>query len=431
MASFEHLLAECLEDLSQTGGVEASLQSHPQQADSLRPLLEMAQAAHDYYQVVPAAPDGLVAGRERLLAAARVRQAAAATEGTPAKIAGRPRLRLGFSLRLIALVLAAALVTVSLGSGLVWAAGDSLPGHLLYPLKLATEDVRLALASEPADDVDLALAFVEERAGELQALAAVGSGIPSGAVTRMERHVERALAQAAGADDEKMGGLLEQIVKRTREQAQRLDGLQANVSQQAQAGLGHAAAVCRRGAEAAEQGLSDPSSFRWRYRHAEGEPEPIPEPELRQERHQQRNQDEDSLDERTPAATPTVTPRSPRASRTPRVTPERPRASVTPQPTPTSQHKNHKNMEPTGTRAGPRATATETTTEPKGTPRHSEVTATPAATSHAPRATDEPKPTAQGPHATATPQSAPQDPPPTPGHPRETHDPHPPGGGNH
>ncbi|MCK4471727.1 MAG: hypothetical protein KAW49_08060, partial [Anaerolineae bacterium] len=269
--SFDQLLERCLQKMARTGDIEASLRRYPQYADRLHPLLEMAQATRRYYEAVPEAPGGLAVGRERLLAVAAQQRArgvsvTSATRTTTTRTKGR-KMKLVLATRLVTVLLAVVVGTAALGGGIVWAAGDSLPGDLLYPVKLATEDVRLALASAPADQVDLALWLTEERAEEVQALVAAGRLVPDETVVRMEQHVERALAQAARAsDDEEMAGLLTCIAERTRTQAQMLEQVQTMAPRQAQAGLEHAVTVCRWGAETAEDGLNDPQMFRYRYR---------------------------------------------------------------------------------------------------------------------------------------------------------------------
>ena len=140
-------------------------------------------------------------------------------------------MKLIFATRLIAVLLVVVVGTAALGGGVLWAVGDSLPGDLLYPVKLATEDVRLALTSAPADQVDLALQFVEERAEEVQTLVVAGRQVPDETVTRMERHIERALIQAAWASDEEIASLLMWIAERTRTQAQVLEQVQMQVVQ--------------------------------------------------------------------------------------------------------------------------------------------------------------------------------------------------------
>ena len=356
--SFDQLLERCLQKMARTGDIGASLQRYPQYADRLHPLLEMAQATRRYYEFVPEAPGGLVAGRERLLAVAAQQRArgvsvTSATRTTTTRTKGR-KMKLVFATRLVTVLLAVVVGTAALGGGIVWAAGDSLPGDLLYPVKLVTEDVRLALASAPGDQVDLALGLAEERAEEVQALVAAGRPVPDETVVRMEQHVERALTQAAWASDEKeMAGLLTRIAERTRTQAQVLEQVQTMAPRQARAGLEHAVTVCRWGAETAEDGLNDPQMFRYRYRHqhgvypepAEGTPEPTHEPEqvtatpgTDQEPEQDRDQQRDQERDCAPVGTPQATPHVPQATPSPQATPHgHQRTPVPPAPTPQLQ----------------------------------------------------------------------------------------------
>ena len=303
-----------------------------------------------------------------------------------------------FAMRLIAALLVV-VVTGVLGSGVVWTAGDSLPGNPLYPIKLATEDVRLALASTPADQIDLALQFVEERAEEMQSLVVAGQLVPDEAIARMERHIESALIQAAWASDGEIAGLLTRIAERTRTQAQMLGEVQATAPQQASAGLGRAVAVCRQGAEAAEDGMNDPYAFRRRYRDQQGTPEPANEreqatvtPEGDQEQDQEGNQQRDQERTPTPVDTPHVTPQLPQATPLPRTTPQGSQATPVPQATP----------------KGSQATSV-----PQATPKGSQATSVPQATPKGPQATSVPQATPQGYQRTPVPSTTmpqPQDP---------------------
>jgi hypothetical protein len=344
--SLEQLLERCLQELTRTGDVEVSLRYHPEYAGELRPLLEMAQATRRYYEAVPEAPGGLVAGREQLLAVAAQQRAMGGWATSAARTAtGRPagrKTRLMFGARLIA-VLLVVVGTAALGGGVIWAAGDSVPGDLLHPVKLATEDVRLAFTSAPADQIDLALQFVEERTEEMQTLAAAGRQVPGEIVARMERHIECALTQAAWASDEEVTDLLTRIAERTRIQEQVLERAQVTAPQQAQAGLERAVTVCRQGVEAAEDGLRDPQAFRRRYRYQRGTWGPTDEPgqvtvtaggDQEQDQDQERYQQQDQERECTPVGTPHVAPQGPQTTPVPRATPHGPQTTPVPQVTP-------------------------------------------------------------------------------------------------
>ena len=83
----DRLLEYCLRELGRTGDVEASLECCPQHADRLRPLLEMAQIALCYYDIVPEAPGELLAGRERLLTLAAQQRVVKSQATSPTMVA--------------------------------------------------------------------------------------------------------------------------------------------------------------------------------------------------------------------------------------------------------------------------------------------------------------------------------------------------------
>lgn len=399
IASFEQLLDRCLQALHRTRDIEEILRGYPRYADQLRPLLEIALATHLHYADVPEAPGGLAVGRERMLAAAAQQRAAQqraarqrargiATAGAGVSRTKGQGFRLIFAARFVTILLLIVVSVTALGGGIVWAASNSLPGDLLYPVKLATEDTRLALASAPGTQVDLALEFVEERSEEAQALAAAGRQVPESAITRMEEHVERTLTQAARATDDETVGLLAQIARRTGVQAQALERAQVTAPHQARARLASAAAVCRQGAEAAKAGLDDPQAFRWRYRHQQEGLEPTHEPVVitaTPESDQEREQGQHQRPEReyTPTSTVQVTPRRPRVTPEPDATPQPKGPQVTPQPSATPQ--------------GPQAT-----------PQGPQATPSPQITPGGPSAPSEPQKTPQGPEGGPRPRATPQ-----------------------
>jgi hypothetical protein len=386
--SFEQSLEYCLQELERAGDVEASLGRYPQHADQLRPLLETVQAARQHYRVVPQAPGGLAAGRERMLAEAARQRARGSF--VPALKTGRKTWRISV-MRLVTALLVAALGVISLGGGTIWAASDSLPGDFLYPLKLATEDARLTLASGPEKQVGLELQFIKERADEIRELAADGQAPPDETIARLERHIEHALTQAQAAGEEK-DKLLLQIIEHTRTQAHRLE--QALAPASVQAGLAHAMMVCQQGTIAAESALDAPT------------PEPprvtaIPK----------------GTQESSPTLTRTYTPRatpqspsltpqgpqatsSPRATSNPRATPQVPRVTSSPRVTSGPQATPpvpQGTPSPSATPPGPRGTPPDPTATPKPQATSPGIQSTPSS----PTATPEPRATRPGPQGTS------------------------------
>ena len=332
--SLDQLLERCLQELLRTGDVEVALQLCPQHADQLRPLLEMALITHSYYADVPEAPGGLTTGRERFMSIAAQPRATKGSKTSNDEIttAQAGRIKLSFAMRLVAVLLTVFIGATALGYGVAWTASESLPGDLLYPVKMTTEDTRLALASTPEERLGLTLQFVEERVEEIRALVNAGGQVPDVAVARMEQHIEQVLVNAAWSSDEQMDGMLRQIAMHTRTQAQALEQVESISSQYIRVKLEQAAMVCWHGFTAAESGLSDPRAFRLLYRYAQGTPVPMDIPELV-------TPTEDNREEEDTPALPSVTPQDPQPTLEPQpAPPERdPQPTSEPQPTPQEQ----------------------------------------------------------------------------------------------
>ena len=277
---YEQLLERCLQEVARTGDAEAVLAHYPQHADRLRPLLQVALATSQMYADVPAPPRGLAAGRRRLLeTAAQQRVQAPATRTLSHNTERKPKMQLLFATKIISAVLAVVVSLSAVGGGAAVAASGSIPGDVLYPVKLTGEDLRLSLASTPEAQVALSLQFADQRVAEIRAMVGRERQVPDTVVTRMEQHIFRAMNQAARASDEEMPGLLERIMQRTQAQVQALEQLRARAQEQNQAQLAKAERICEQAHEEARAGLDDPQTFRARYQHREGMPEDVMPPQ--------------------------------------------------------------------------------------------------------------------------------------------------------
>jgi hypothetical protein len=65
-----------------------------------------------------------------------------------------------------AAVLGVLVFVVLSGGGLVYASKSSLPGQLLYPVKIAAEEARLAITTKPEKRKELQLEFIDKRVNE-------------------------------------------------------------------------------------------------------------------------------------------------------------------------------------------------------------------------------------------------------------------------
>jgi len=152
-SELENILDECLERLVKGETVEQCLQRYPEQATQLEPLLQTAQVVRKASAILP---------RSEFKARARYefRSAlqATATKRRLPLFSLRPRWAM--ALMIIGIVLVA-------GGGTAAAASNSMPDSPLYPVKLATEQVRLTLTPSDMGKARLCTALADRRVAEI------------------------------------------------------------------------------------------------------------------------------------------------------------------------------------------------------------------------------------------------------------------------
>lgn len=151
---FNNIFDECLERIVVDGEtLEQCLKRYPEQAAELKPLLETVLAVKEASAVEP---------RPEFKARARYRFRSALQE----KAAPKRRPFFGWVPRW-ATALAIVLVVLMAGGGTVAAASNSMPDSILYPVKLATENVQLALTTSELGKARLCANFADRRAVEI------------------------------------------------------------------------------------------------------------------------------------------------------------------------------------------------------------------------------------------------------------------------
>ncbi|UCC90400.1 MAG: hypothetical protein JSW24_04535 [Dehalococcoidia bacterium] len=159
-SEFENILDECLERLDRGETLEQCLQSYPEQAAQLEPLLQMAQAVRKASAILP---------RSEFKARARYEFRSALRAGATKK---RQSL---FSLRprwAVALMVVSILLIV--GGGTAVAASNSMPNNPLYPVKLAAEQVQLTLTPSNMGKARLCAMLADRRVAEIICMADKG-----------------------------------------------------------------------------------------------------------------------------------------------------------------------------------------------------------------------------------------------------------------
>ncbi len=100
---------------------------------------------------------------------------------------------------MVGIIIAVVLTLSAAGGGTAYASQGSLPGDTLYPVKLATEQARMALPGDDAAKAEWALTFAQRRVEEMEALA--------------ERERAQHLDLAAGAYDDAMDRVQARIAR--------------------------------------------------------------------------------------------------------------------------------------------------------------------------------------------------------------------------
>ena len=158
---FDNILDECLERLLVRGEtIEQCLEGYPEQAAQLKPLLETALAARKASAIQP---------RPEFKARARYQFRSALQEtATPKR---RPFF--GWLPRWATAVIIVLIVLLA-GGGTAVAASNSMPDNFLYPVKLAIEQVQLALTPSQLAKANLCAEFADRRVDEIIYMADKG-----------------------------------------------------------------------------------------------------------------------------------------------------------------------------------------------------------------------------------------------------------------
>ncbi len=160
---FENILDECLENMLRGKSIEQCLADYPDHAAALEPMLRTASRAKMATNIRPR-PEFKDRARHQFQAAIRDMDV-------------KPARGHGFffrSLKPAWIALAALVAIIIAGGGTVYAAGNALPDSPLYPIKMATESVRLFLTPSDIGKAELYAEFADKRIEEIVKMADKG-----------------------------------------------------------------------------------------------------------------------------------------------------------------------------------------------------------------------------------------------------------------
>lgn len=175
---FDNILDECLERILTRGEtIEQCLTSYSEWAAELEPLLRTALSTKKTLAISPR-PEFRERARYQLRAA--LQEMEEKRQRRFAFFSWQPRW---------ATAVVAVLILLLVSSGTVAAAGNSMPDETLYPVKLATEKVRLVLTPSALGKAELYARLADKRVTEIITMA------DKGKLKQVERTAQRLNAQ--------------------------------------------------------------------------------------------------------------------------------------------------------------------------------------------------------------------------------------------
>jgi len=163
--SIENILDECLNRIINLGeDIEQCLKDYPEAKD-LRDIIKTALSTREAASTIEPRPEFKESAKSILLAHVR------AVKYEQSRSRRHPFL--GWQTRWLTAAVAALLV-ISLSGSVVTASSKSMPDSLLYPVKIAVEDVRLSLAGSDVGKAKLEAQFIDRRIAEIVKMAEDG-----------------------------------------------------------------------------------------------------------------------------------------------------------------------------------------------------------------------------------------------------------------
>ncbi|MBU2507279.1 MAG: hypothetical protein KJ799_11215 [Bacteroidetes bacterium] len=165
----ELLLDICISEMQKGKSIEECLAEYPQYASQLKPLLQLVKQIEALPQPAPS-PEAISStliniGKE--IAQLTITAETPVVRGKKRKtisffnIFQKPKLMWAFNAALILIVVLFSVATIS---------ANSVPGDILYPVKLATEKVKFLLTFDSEKKAELRLTFSDKRLQEMIAV---------------------------------------------------------------------------------------------------------------------------------------------------------------------------------------------------------------------------------------------------------------------
>ena len=173
----------------------------------------------------------------------------------------------GYSTASITLAIIIILGIMVAGGGTVYAAQDSLPNEVLYPIKILSEDVRVELAPSQQAELDLLLEFSQRRGEEIVALVSLQITPNENVQTRFEQQIQQALQIAGNMDDTGTVESLTRIHETMTIQLKEIEYLRAKTEGKTALLLTDLQDWIKNRLLLVENGMADPEGFRQKFKN--------------------------------------------------------------------------------------------------------------------------------------------------------------------
>ncbi len=187
---FDDILNECLNRMAAGEDLEQCLQDYPDLSEELRPLLETALTVKSSANLAQPKQEFRELTRQQFLAEVRAKAEAQRQPKWYSVLEWQHRW---------AMATVAVLLVIFVGGGTtVAASSNAMPDDLLYPVKLAVEDVRMTFTGSDVKKAELQAEFADRRANEIAKMAEEGKWSKVEATAeRLSSHLEKIVDVAA------------------------------------------------------------------------------------------------------------------------------------------------------------------------------------------------------------------------------------------
>ncbi|MFZ5810404.1 MAG: DUF5667 domain-containing protein [Chloroflexota bacterium] len=259
MNDFEQALQDCLDQIQHGGkSMEEAMAAYPQYRQQLKPLLETAGWLENRQPALSMTDEQAERSRQRLLRKiTQENTRRPARKRLPAFEWAAPRLRLN---AVGALVLIVGILITALTAVTALAAQPSLPGEILYPVKITVEQAQIALTIDPIRKSRLHLDFANRRLLEAEELSRLRryEQIPP-VLDEYGRQVDQAMSilkAQAQSPSQQTSTLTKELQLRLAQNIQQLTALEHTLPPQASPAARQALGISSAAAKSLEQ-ISD------------------------------------------------------------------------------------------------------------------------------------------------------------------------------